>query len=159
MAPSKWVDFTTRARFDHSNGDLRFADAVTGVGDTRLKMHFGYFYGSTNPYTLYLSDFNVPGFLVPQNQTPVVKSFFTPRNEVSAGLSTKFGHYSFSGTARRNLETGKMDSFDTHAKYEDECTIFDILVGRRYTSIFGDHGDTTVLFTLTLKTVGQVGFK
>jgi hypothetical protein len=46
-----------------------------------------------------------------------------------------------------------------HFKYEDECTIFDFLIFRRYTSINGDHGNTTVLFTLTLKTVGQVNFK
>jgi len=88
-----------------------------------------------------------------------VASFFTPRNEVSAGLSTKWGRYSLSGNARRNVETGQMDSFDVHAKYEDECTIFDMLFARRYTSIFGDSGDTTIMFTLTLKTVGQIGFK
>ena len=159
LVPNKWVDFTVRARVDHTTGDLNFADGITSFGDPHLRLNFGYFYGTINPYTLYLTNFNVPGYLVPQNLYPYVASFFTPRNEVSAGLSTKWGRYSLSGNARRNVETGQMDSFDVHAKYEDECTIFDMLFARRYTSIFGDSGDTTIMFTLTLKTVGQIGFK
>jgi LPS-assembly protein len=157
FVPNKWLDFTVRARVDHSTGDLNFADAVTSFGDPHLRLNFGYLYGSINPYTEYLANFNVPGYLM--LQYPYLTGFFTPRNDVSAGFSTKWGRYSLSATARRNLETGQMDSVDGHAKWEDECTIFDILFQRRYTSIFGDHGDTTIMFTLTLKTVGQIGFK
>jgi LPS-assembly protein len=157
LVPNKWVDFTVRARVDHTTGDLNFADAITSFGDPHLRLNFGYFYGSINPYTEYLANFNTPGYLVPQNI--FAASFFTPRNEVSAGLATKWGRYSLSGDARRNVETGQMDSVNVHAKYEDECTIFDMLFERRYTSIFGDSGDTTIMFTLTLKTVGQIGFK
>jgi len=159
LVPNKWVDFTARARVDHTTGDLNFADAIMGLGDQHLKLNLGYFYGSINPYTEYLANFNTPGYLVPQNPYLIAPSFFTPRNEVSAGLSSKWGGYSLSGEARRNVETGEMDSVTVHAKWEDECTIFDILFLRRYTSIFGDNGDTTVMFTLTLKTVGQIGFK
>jgi LPS-assembly protein len=42
--------------------------------------------------------------------------------------------------------------------YEDECFIFDLRFFRRYTSIANDHGDTAVLFQITLKTVGEFGF-
>jgi LPS-assembly protein len=52
-----------------------------------------------------------------------------------------------------------MDSVGGHLKYEDECTIFDFFVYRRYTSINGDNGNTTILFTITLKTVGQIPIK
>jgi LPS-assembly protein len=159
LVPNKWVDFTARARVDHTTGDLNFADAIMGLGDQHLKLNLGYFYGNINPYTEYLANFNMPGYLVPQNPYLIAPSFFTPRNEVSAGLSTKWGGYSLSGEARRNIETGEMDSVTVHAKWEDECTIFDILFLRRYTSVFGDNGDTTIMFTLTLKTVGQIGFK
>ena len=157
LVPNKWVDFTVRARVDHASGDLNFADAITSFGDPHLRLNFGYFYGNINPYTEYLANFNTPNYLVPQN--PYVASFFTPRNEVSAGFSSKWGRYSLSAEARRNVETDQMDSVNVHAKYEDELTIFDILFQRRYTAIFGDSGDTTIMFTLTLKTVGQIGFK
>ena len=82
--------------------------------------------------------------------------FFIPRNEVSAGVSSHFGRYTVSAGARRDLETGQMVSAQGEFKYEDECTIFDFLLSRRYTSINGDNGNTTILFTLTLKNSGPV---
>jgi LPS-assembly protein len=45
-----------------------------------------------------------------------------------------------------------------HGTYEDECFIFDVNFSRRYTSIDNDNGGTTILFQITLKTVGQFGF-
>ena len=42
--------------------------------------------------------------------------------------------------------------------YENECVIFDVNLFKRYTSINGDNGSTTILFEITLKTVGQFGF-
>jgi LPS-assembly protein len=44
------------------------------------------------------------------------------------------------------------------ASYEDECFIFSGNVYRRFTSIGGDNGATTVLLQITLKTVGTFGF-
>jgi hypothetical protein len=35
----------------------------------------------------------------------------------------------------------------------------DVLFARRYTSVLGDSGDTTILFTITLKTIGSFPFK
>ena len=45
------------------------------------------------------------------------------------------------------------------AIYEDECFIFDIRFYRRYTSINGDNGSTTILFLMTFKTIGQFGYR
>ncbi len=157
FVPGKWVDFTARARVDHQNGDLRFADAVAGFGTGPVRFNLGYLYSSTNPYLLFASDPYVANYLSQANN--IYTGYYTPRNEVSAGATLKYGHYSISGDARRDLETGQMDSVGGHLKYEDECTIFDTFIYRRYTSINGDHGDTTVLFTITLKTVGQFGIK
>ncbi len=92
--------------------------------------------------------------MTPSN--PNQAAFFTPRNEVTAGVSTQFNRYTFSVNGRRDLETGQFDGIGAHARYEDECTILDFLYGRRYTSIGNDHGNTTVLFTITLKTLGQI---
>ena len=42
--------------------------------------------------------------------------------------------------------------------YENECLIFDVNAFKRYTQIDNDNGSTTILFEITLKTVGQFGF-
>jgi LPS-assembly protein len=157
LVPNKWIDFTTRARIDHQTGDLRFADVVTGFGSGPVRFHAGYLYDSTNPYLLFDSDPYVPGYFSPANNAAT--GYFTPRNEISGGVSLKYGHFKLTGDARRDLATGLMDSVGGHLNYEDECTIFDIFLYRRYTSINGDSGNTTILFTITLKTVGQFGIK
>jgi LPS-assembly protein len=157
FVPDKWIDFTARARVDHQNGDLRFADVVTGFGHGPVRFNLGYLYASTDPYLLFANDPYTPGYLSPANN--VNTGFYTPRNEISAGATLHYGHYAVSGDALRNLATGQMDSVGGHLKYEDECTIFDFFVYRRYTSINGDNGNTTILFTITLKTVGQIPIK
>lgn len=159
--PNAFLDVTTRGRFDHSNGDVRFADAIASAGVKLLRVNAGFVFSATNPYGEYLLDFNVPGAFDPRSTNPVLaaaaRSFLTPREEGTAGISTSVGNYSLSADARRNLENGKLVAIGANAKYENECFAFDIYAARRYTSINRDTGDTTVLFTITLKTVGAFG--
>ncbi len=157
FVPNKWVDFTARARADHDNGDIKMVDAITGFGRPIAHFNLGYFYGATNPYTLYLQNFNLPGAFAPGPFNPYATSFFTPRQEVTAGASTQFGGYKFSVNARRDVQTGQLVSAGADAKWENECLIFDIFAARRFTSIAGDNGNTTVLFTITLKSIGGFG--
>ncbi len=157
FVPNKWVTFTARERFDHQNGDLRFADAITDFGYGPARFNVGYLYTSTDPYLLFASDPYVPGYLSLANNT--YTGYYTPRQEVSVGTTLHYGRYKFSGDVRRNLATGQFDSAGGNVKYEDECTIFDFLLYRRFTSINGDHGDTTALFSITLKTVGSIPIK
>ena len=79
-------------------------------------------------------------------------------NELALGVNTAVGHYRFGASARRDLQTGKMVAVDFAGAYEDECFIFSSNLFRRYTSIDGDNGATTVLFQITFKTVGTFGF-
>lgn len=159
FVPNSWLTFTARGRVDPNNGDIRFADAITGFGRDILRVSAGYFYGPTNPYDLYVFG---PGFFSPTNLVPGnpgAAAFFSPRNEAELGLSSHFRRWTVSVNGRRDLATGQMVSAGGDVKYEDECTIFDILVARRYTSINNDRGNTTVLFTIDLKTVGQIPIK
>jgi LPS-assembly protein len=50
-----------------------------------------------------------------------------------------------------------MDSAGGDIKWENECLILDAYAARRFTSIAGDNGDTTIVFTITLKTIGPIG--
>jgi LPS-assembly protein len=143
-SPNQYFDLTTRARVDHSNFDIHFAEALATFGEPWLRFNTGYFYYSTTPY--YALD------------NPPEVAVNTPRNEVSAGLSTNHGPYRLGVSARRDLRTGEMVSVAADAVYEDECFIFDIKFNRRYNSINGDNGDTALLFQITLKSVGEFGF-
>ena len=98
-----------------------------------------------NPYFLY--------------DTPTIPaSYFQHRNEATVSASTQFDKYRASAYVRRDLNLAKYSSAGVHATYEDECFIFDVNFTRRFTTIDGENGATTVLFQITFKTVGQFGF-
>ena len=147
FTPNRYFDLTTRGRLDHRNyANVSFADALASAGPSWLRLNAGYIYSAVNPYNYY---FSVPSGSFPQ----------TPRSEVTAGGSTTLGeHYHFNASAQRDLQLGKMVGLGGGASYDDECFTFSANYYRRYTSINGDHGATTVLFQVTLKTVGTFGF-
>ena len=159
--PNQFFDVTARGRFDHSNGDIRFADAIGTAGVPLLRVSAGFFFSATNPYSEYLSNFNDPALFKPNlffGPFPgPFNQFFMPREEATVGASTHFGGYTISANAQRNLQTGKLIAIGTNAKWENECFAFDIYAARRFTAINNDSGDTTVLFTIILKTVGAFG--
>lgn len=150
FAPSGFFDLTYRTRLDHKNFDVRFADALAGFGPSWLRLNAGYIYTSYDPFYLYdaPSTYESLGYGNPN----------TPRNEAQVGANTHLGPWKVSVSARRDLQTSQMVSLGGDGSYEDECFILDLKYFRRYTSINGDHGDTTVLLEITFKTVGQFGF-
>jgi LPS-assembly protein len=154
FVPNKWIDFTARARVDHDNGDLKFADAITSFGQPILRLNFGYIYSANNPYYEYLQNYTVPSLF---SANDIAADFYTPRQEVTANASTHFGKWTLNAGARRDLQTGQMVTAGGDIKWENECLIFDLYANRRFTSIAGDNGDTTILFTIVLKTVGAFG--
>ena len=141
----KWFDFETQQRFDHSNLSLRFADAIATVGPDWLNVHAGYLYSTYNPYLYYDT---LPAGVLPNQQ----------RSEVNVGTSVHYGDWRFSADARRDLALNKMVSVGAGGSYENECFIFDVRFTRRYASLAGDSGATSLLFQLTFKTVGTIGF-
>jgi LPS-assembly protein len=149
FAPTKWLDFTYRTRLDAETLATHFSDAVASVGIDRFHVSGGYIYTNFDPYTYY--DQPAP--------PPAGNTYYFPRNEVSLGVSSKWGNYRFSASARRDLETNQMVTMQGDAIYEDECFIFDLRYYRRYVSIDGDGGSTALLFLLTFKTIGQFGYR
>ncbi|MGH7209977.1 MAG: LPS-assembly protein LptD, partial [Acetobacteraceae bacterium] len=145
-SPSSWADVTSRWRFDPHNFNVDFADAVATVGHPIFRLNAGYIYSNVDPYYL----FPAPG--------PPPASYFVPRDELSLGASTQTGPWKLSAYARRDLTHDKMVLAGVRGTFENECFIFDVSAYRRYTDFNGDSGATTVLFSLTFKTVGQVGF-
>lgn len=149
FTPAPWLDFTYRTRLDKDTLQTHFAEAITSVGAEKFRISGGYIYTNFNPFYYY--DQRVPA--------PVGSGYYFPRNEVSVSVSSKWGSYRFTGYTRRDVATNQMVEAGGDAIYEDECFIFDSRLYRRYTSINGDNGATTILFLLTFKTIGQFGYR
>jgi LPS-assembly protein len=139
-----------RTRLDHRNLATRMADATASVGVAKFRVTGGYLYDTFNPYTFYDQ---------PPPPPPTDTAYYKGRNEITLGASSAWGHYRFSGIARRDLANQKMVSLAADAAYEDECFIVDVRFTRRYTSFNGDNGSTALLIQFTLKTVGQFGYR
>ncbi len=146
LSPGPYLDVTARTRLDHNTRQVRFADAVATVGGAPFRLGVGYLYSAVNPYALY--------------DTPTTPaSYFVHRNEITLNASTQlFEHYKASGYVRRDLNSSRLTAAGLHGTYEDECLIVDLNFTRRYTSLNGDNGASLLLFQLTFKTVGQVGY-
>jgi LPS-assembly protein len=149
FAPTDWLNLTYRTRLDHRDFTVRMADALATVGVPKFSVNAGYIYTTYDPYTLY----NQPP------PPPAGNQFYTPRNEITLGVSSNLGHYRFNGWMRRDLQLKQMVAAGADAAYEDECYILDFRFYRRSTSFNGDNGSTTVLIQVTLKTIGQFGYK
>jgi LPS-assembly protein len=149
FSPTDWLSTTYRTRLDHQSWATRMADATATVGVSKFSMTGGYVYTTFDPYTLF--DQPLP--------PPAGNAFYVPRNEITLGAQSQLGNYRFNAYARRDLQTNQMVVAGGDAIYEDECYILDFKFARRYTSFNGDNGATTLLIQMTLKTIGQFGFK
>ena len=148
FAPTNWLNLTYRTRLDHKNLAIRMSDALASIGVSQFTVTGGYIYTIDNPYTY----FDAPA------PPPTGSPYYTPRNEVTLGVSSKFGNFRFSGWARRDIQLNQMVGVGADAVYENECFILDFRFYKRYTNFNGDNGATTGLIQLTFKTIGQFGF-
>jgi len=146
--PTTWLDFTARTRIDHKNFDIRFADATAGIGPAKLKLTLGYLYSAVDPY--YALD-------TPPGQQPT-ESYFIPRNELTVGVASKYGHWKLGGYARRDLEHNSMVAIGANGSYEDECLIVALNFFRLFTNYNGESNITGATLNFTFKTLGQFGF-
>ncbi len=147
FTPNPWLDLTWQSRFATNPTRVRFTDATAGFGTDRFRLTAGYLFTPTNPYLL---DSEPP--TTPQPALTV------PRNEISLGASSHLGPWRLSGYERQNLQNGDMVSAGLAGSYENQCLIFAVRFDRRFTSLNGDNGATTLLVQITFKTVGQFGF-
>ncbi len=144
--PASWLDLTGRGRFDHDTGQVHFADGLISAGPSLLRITGGYIYNYRDIYYYYDSNYRAG---------PIDPLFYQPVNELTLGASTHFSNYRLSAFARRDLATNQYVALGANAAYENDCFIFDVSFVRSYTTIDGQTGDTSVLFTLTFKTLGS----
>jgi LPS-assembly protein len=148
LSPAPWLDLTYRTRLNHQTFRSDYSEIVSAVGVPKFNMSAGYIYSPYDPY--YFFDQASP--------PPPGSLYYTPRNEITLGASTKWGYYKVSGFARRDVATNQMVSAGGDLVYEDECFIADLRFIRQFTTYNGNTGSTTLLLQFTLKTVGTFGF-
>ena len=147
VTPKPWLNLTYRTRLSHHSLGVKMIDATASFGTNRLRFTGGYLYSTTNPYYLYTQ------------AGPPPAAYYTKRREITAGVTTTIWQgWSASGSVQRNLATGQFDNAALAATWQNECTALNITFYRRFTSFNGDHGSTTLLVNITLKTLGNIGF-
>jgi LPS-assembly protein len=147
VAPASWLSLNYRTRLSHQDLAAQMIDSYATFGPSDFKVSAGYFYSTTNSYYL----FTQPGPPPPQ--------YFAPQQEATLGVSTTLlPHWKLAGSVQRNLATGKFDNAAISAVWQNECTAVTISFYRNFTSYNYDHGTTTLLIQITLKTLGNIGF-
>ncbi|CAG4909036.1 unnamed protein product [Acidocella sp. C78] len=147
IAPARWLSLTYRTRLSHRDLSTQMIDSYATFGPPSLRASAGYFYSTTNPY-----------YLFTQSATPPAQ-YFVAQREVTLGVSTTLvPHWSISAGVQRNLATGRFDNASIGAVWQNECTAVSFNFYRNFTSYNYDHGTTTLLITVTLKTLGNIGF-
>ncbi len=151
FTPARWIDLTLRDRMDHDSGQTRFADGLVTAGVPLLTVTGGYIYNQRSYYYYYNTN--------PFTLAGPTSAFLLPTNEGTLGVSSTWKHFRISAYGRRNLATNQFVAVGGDVAYTNDCFIFDVSLNRRYTIINGDSGDTSILFTLTFKTLGAFPVK
>ena len=101
FSPTNWLDVTYRTRLDKSSLATHYAEAVSSVGVEKFRLSGGYIYTNYQPVQLLRAG-------CPTTTGPVETPYYFPRNEVTLGVSSKWGFYRFNGTAVRDVATNQM---------------------------------------------------
>lgn len=142
ISPVPWLTFLGRTRLDANSGNQRLIDASATVTRGPTSVSTGYLFAAAAPYL-----------------TPV-----RDREEVSLGVTQRIGqNWRVAASGRYDIGIQRPVSVAASAAYEDECFILegrfvrnfaiDATTGSEFSS------STLLLIRLTLKTVGDFGFR
>ncbi|GBQ30565.1 LPS-assembly protein LptD [Gluconacetobacter azotocaptans] len=148
IAPSRFIDVTGRVRVDPYAKRIDFGDGLISTGVDHFRVTGGYVYEPVTPYYYYATNI----------QTGAPPAAYNARmNELTLGASTNWQHYHLSGFIRRSLARQQFVAMGGDAGYQNDCFAFDIMYLKQYTSIGGQQRNSTIMFTLTFKTIGSFG--
>jgi LPS-assembly protein len=143
--PTSWLDFVYRTRLSHKSLQDQYTDTFVSAGVPALRITAGYLYSAVDPYYYY-------------DGSPPPASYYVPRSEATFGFSTVYKQWSFNTSFQRNIQTGEFDSTNFSGGWQNDCLGINLLFSRVNTTIGTETGSTTVLLTVTFKTIGAVGF-
>jgi LPS-assembly protein len=153
ITPVPWFSLNYRTRLSHTDLGARMIDTTATAGKTWLNFTGGYLYTNTDPYVLYDT-----ASTTRQITLNPPSGYFTPRKEVTAGLSSSYNGWSVAAGTQRNLQSGQFDEANFSLGWQNDCFGASLLYVERFTSFNLDTGNTLVLLQFTFKTLGNVGF-
>lgn len=143
--PASWLDFTYRTRLNHKSLQDQYTDTFVSVGGPALRLTAGYLYSAVDPYYYY-------------DGSPPPAEYYIPRSEATFGLTTNYHGWSFNGALQQNIQTSQLDSTSVGVGWQNDCLALNLNYVHSNTTIADENGSTTVLFTITFKTIGAIGF-
>jgi LPS-assembly protein len=143
--PTSWLDLVYRTRLNHDGFQDQYTDTFVSAGVPMLRVTAGYLYSKTDPYYYY-------------DGSPPPASYYIPRSEATFGLSTIYKQWNFNTSFQRNIHTGQFDSTTFNGGWQNDCLGVDLTFIKSNTTIGNETGSTTVLLTVTFKTIGAIGF-
>ncbi|MBB2200270.1 LPS-assembly protein LptD [Gluconacetobacter tumulisoli] len=148
IAPNRFIDVTGRMRIDPYAKRIDFGDGLISTGVDHFRITGGYVYEPVTPYYYYATNI--------QTGSPPA-AYDARMNELTLGASTNWQHYHLSGFVRRSLAREQFVAMGGNAGYQNDCFAFNIMYIKQYTSIGGQQRNSTIMFTLTFKTIGSFG--
>ncbi|WP_408887806.1 LPS-assembly protein LptD [Novacetimonas hansenii] len=148
VVPNHFFDFDGKMRLDPYAGRVDFADALGSAGFKYFRVNGGYIYEPVTPYYYYANN--------PYTSTPP-SIYYKPISELTFGASTTWDNWHLAGYIRRSLARQQSVSVGGDAGYQNDCFGIDVMYLKQYTTIGGQQSNSTVMFSLTFKTIGSFG--
>ncbi|NHN87429.1 LPS-assembly protein LptD [Acetobacter conturbans] len=148
---TRYFGVTGRVRIDPHTGRVDFADALFNLSLPHFSLNGGYVREPITPYYYYVNDF--------RNGGSPTSLYYAPTNELSGGVSTTWTNWHASFFARRALSRHEFATLGGDVGYMNDCLGLDLMYLKQYTEIGGQRRYSTVLLTLSLKTIGAFGMK
>lgn len=150
VEPTQYLGFTARTRVNPKNGDIDFGDALFNINGPHFGINGGYVWEPVTPFYYYVNDYRTAN-------PPSV--YYQRMNEISGGVSTSWASWHASVFARRALSRKQFVAIGANAGIQNDCFGLDVMYLKQYTTIGGQQRNSTVLFTVTLKSIGAFGLK
>ncbi len=150
--PADWMNVTYRFRLNHDTGETEFNDTRLTVGPPNFRVDFGYIYSNLDPFYFYNQ---LPTIPAPSYAPYQALNF--PRNEILAGLQTKFGNWRAGGYIQRNMQLNQLVAYGLDGGYEDDCFIVALNYFDLFTNYNGISNVQALTINMTFKTLGQFG--
>ncbi|RFD20191.1 LPS-assembly protein LptD [Komagataeibacter melaceti] len=148
MVPNQFFDFDGKMRLDPYAGKVDFGDALGSAGFRHFRVTGGYLFEPVTPYYYYAERSYT-------NTPPAI--YYKPVSELTVGAASNWDHWHLAAYLRRSLSRNESVSVGGDAGFQNDCFGLDVMYLKQYTTIGGQQSNSTVMFSLTFKTIGTFG--
>lgn len=148
IVPNQFFDFDGKMRLDPYGGKVDFADALGSAGFSHFRVTGGYLFEPVTPYYYYAQR---------PYTTAAPDIYYKPVSELTVGAASNWDNWHIAAYLRRSLSRKESVAVGGDAGYQNDCFGLDVMYLKQYTTIGGQQSNSTVMFSLTFKTIGTFG--